>query len=253
MRLLHLKTQLLALLCGSASFLAAPAFAAQNMGAKGQSQCFGFCPVVRVQAGVASKRLDSTVPSSGANVILLSDASLAVDAELGIWRTPATLLSAVYSYEQINWRIPAGTSMSSSASITHTALLRFTGYPSRTARLRLGTEFGWAQMPIAIKASSSIVTQTLSAPMAGIFAEYYLFNVLGLHFSIETRAAARLSGSTATDSYSFVPDLMGTLKIATKVGKLQVYVSPFLRYQSAKSTGCELSALSLGAKVGIGF
>lgn len=89
--------------------------------------------------------------------------------------------------------------------------------------------------------------------MAGIFAEYYLFNVLGLHFSIETRAAARLSGSTATDSYSFVPDLMGTLKIATKVGKLQVYVSPFLRYQSAKSTGCELSALSLGAKVGIGF
>lgn len=253
MGLLHTKNRLIALLCGSAFFMAAPLNAAQNLGAKGQATCFGFCPVVVVQAGVASKRLDSTVPSSGARLTLLSDAALAVDAELGIWRTSFTLLSVVYAYEQINWQIPAGASMASSASITHTALLRFTGYPSRGGKLRLGVEVGWGQLPVALASGTSILTQTLSAPMAGIFAEYYLFNVLGLHFSIETRASARLFGSTATDSYAFVPDTTGAIKITSKVGKLQVFASPFLRYQAAKSTGCESSTLTLGAKIGIGF
>jgi hypothetical protein len=249
----HIKNRLLALLCGSAFFLAVPLSAAQNTGAKGQGTCFGFCPVISVQAGVASKKLESTVPSSGAQVTLLSDASLAVDAEMGIWRTQSALLSAVYSYEQINWRVPSGTSISSSASITHTALLRFAGYFSRSSKLRLGVELGWGQAPVAFASSTGLLTQTLSAPMAGIVAEYYLFNGMGLHFSIETRALARISGSTPTDSYAFAPDILGAIKIGTKAGKIQVYASPFLRYQSAQSPGCESSVLSVGAKVGIGF
>lgn|GEM_PF-6295358 len=253
MGLLNIKNRFSALLCGCAFFLAAPLDAAQNTGVKGQSNCFGFCPVVLVQAGVASKRLESTVPSSGAQVILLSDAALAVDAEMGIWRTKSTLLSAVYSYEQINWKIPAGATITSSASITHTALLRFTGYPSRTGSLRLGAELGWGQVPIALASGTSILSQTLSAPMVGIIAEYYLFTAMGLHFSVEMRASAHLFGSTPTDKYAFAPDIMEALKITSKIGKLQVYASPFLRYQSSKSTACESSALSLGAKVGIGF